>query len=103
MPPYLGAELGSFLFSQSHWLLLSAASEAASRAAHWFWPLTPKSLKSFVTDVPTNPLQPTFTGRTSVLQPRCRAQVFSLVSLLHGLLSEYGEFDDVCLLYGGGT
>jgi hypothetical protein len=72
-PSHSGAQLGSFHFIQSHWLLPSAASDTALIAERWLWPLIPRSLSSLVVDVATKPLQPTSTGWTSVFQPWCRA------------------------------
>lgn len=48
---YLGAQLRSFLFSQSHWLLISAASDVALTDMRWLWPHTSRSFRGSRVDI----------------------------------------------------
>ena len=72
---YLGDQLGSFLFSQSHWLLHSASLDNSLMAWRRTCPLIPRSFMSLTVDVATKPRHPTSAGQTFALQPRCSSSV----------------------------
>ena len=91
---HCGALLGSFLLIQSHWLQRSAVCNVSfmvrSRAL-WI----PGSLSSLMVDVATKPLQPTSTGQTTALQPRCSQmpclQPFPLIRSINSILPEVDQ------------
>ena len=70
---YLGDQLGSFLFSQSQWLLRSAMLDISLMAWLRTCPLIPKSFINLTVDVATKPRHPTSTGQTFALYPLCSA------------------------------
>ena len=72
---YLGDQLGSFLFSQSQWLLRSAMLDISLMARRRTCLLIPRSFISLTVDVATKPRHPTSTGQTFTLHPLCSASV----------------------------